>query len=86
MLFKVERNKRFASYLTIYNKALKLKASAVAEHLSPRIIISEQCNFLFKFRNYLFRRTELRCERKGRNSLQRKRYENHWLRVFINFY
>lgn len=46
MLFKVERNKRFASYLTIYNKALKLKASAVAEHLSPRIIISEQCNFL----------------------------------------
>jgi len=46
-LFKVERNKRFASYLAIYNKALKLKASAVAEHLSPRIIISEQCNIFF---------------------------------------
>lgn len=40
VLFKVERNKRFASFLSIYNKALKLKASAVAEHLSPRIIIS----------------------------------------------
>jgi len=42
----VERNKRFASFLTIYNKALKMKASAVAEHISPRIIISEQCSFL----------------------------------------
>lgn len=48
MLFKVERNKRFASFLTIYNKALKMKASAVAEHISPRIIISEQCSFLLK--------------------------------------
>jgi len=46
VLFKVERNKRFASFLPIYNKALKLKASAISEHLGPRITISEQGKFL----------------------------------------
>jgi len=42
VLFKVERNKRFASFLPIFNKSLKLKASTIAEHMVPRITISEQ--------------------------------------------
>ena len=55
VLFKVERNKRFASFLPIYSKTLKLKASAIAEHLNPRITISEQCNFSLIQKSYHYR-------------------------------
>lgn len=41
-LFKVDRNKKFSSYLPIFSKANKLKASTISEHLNPRITISEQ--------------------------------------------
>jgi hypothetical protein len=33
ILFKVDRNKKFASNFSIFNKALKLKASVMAKEL-----------------------------------------------------
>lgn len=44
-LFKVDRNKKFYTYLPIFNKSQKLKASTIAEHIVPRITITEQCTF-----------------------------------------
>ena len=41
-LFKVDRNKRFYTYLPIFNKSQKLKASTISDHIVPRITISEQ--------------------------------------------
>lgn len=43
ILFKVDRNKPFSTYLPIFNNSQKLKASTISEHLSPRIVLTEQC-------------------------------------------
>ncbi len=40
LLFKVDRNKKFSSYLPIFNKSQKLKASTISDHIVPRINIT----------------------------------------------
>jgi hypothetical protein len=42
ILFKVDRNKPFSSYLSIFTNSQKLKSSTISEHLAPRSILSEQ--------------------------------------------
>ena len=39
-LFKVDRSKKFSSYLPIFSKSQKLKASTISDHIVPRIVIS----------------------------------------------